>query len=150
MRGQVSLWLFTGLVSLSMAGCGGGSPTVVSGKVTKDSQPAADVQLTFYPANSNVAAFSSTSAADGSFRLEIPAETTVEAGEYKVTATKYVTKSGAKISLDADAGMDIEQLKASGNAVNALPKDYATAQNTPLKITIEPGAEVEATLDIGK
>jgi hypothetical protein len=118
---------------LLLSGCGG-SPTEIKGKVTLDGQPLEGADLQIMQASSNVAQFPAVSGADGSFKIAILPDAKFEPGTYKVTATKWVGKSGAK--LEATPGIDVTQLQAMGQAENKLPAIYATPQQTPIKVEL--------------
>ncbi len=142
------LSLAAGLALLGPAGCGGGSPTLVKGKVTQGGAPVEGAQLTFFNPDGRSAQFAATSGSDGAYRLTIPAGNKFEEGDYKVTAVKYVAKGGAKIPTTEDGQPDLEQLKLSGGATNALPRQYERPDATPLRAALKRGGEVAADFEL--
>lgn len=120
-------------------GCGGSAPKgermIVEGKVLVDGKPMGGVSLTFYEPKAIAAAGIVTSKEDGSF--EIMFNSQAGDGNYKVTASKWETKKGAKMT--TSEGIDIEQLKMSGAAVSALPERYATLDKTDLSVVLTVG-----------
>jgi hypothetical protein len=84
----------TGCAALVLAGCGGGSlgtPTDVTGKVTQNGQPLADVQVTFHALEGLPAEHRTRTAqtdSEGLYKL-----TEVYPAEYQVTIAKPVDYS---------------------------------------------------------
>jgi hypothetical protein len=129
------------LVSLALlvvAGCGGAGPVPVSGTVTYQSQPLADVNVTFLGPEGLVA--TGTTDAQGRFSKlhpNRPGEGAVPA-EYRVTITPKSNVSG-------DSTETISYEMAS---VPPFPPKYMTMETTDLRATVAAGSDNTFTFDL--
>jgi len=132
-----------------MAGCSGGGSgagTVVKGKVTLDGTAVDKAVLQFFPPSGNTSLFSSNTKEDGTFESTLAADTKYDEGTYRVTVVKYDKKKDGKSKVNTE-GMDMDQLKMMGLAINTLPKKYESDGSTPLKAEIKKGTvDVEFAL----
>lgn len=136
------------LACIGLIGCGSPGPEVtVTGKVTMDGSPLPDATIGFHPSGQQVSIMNATSGPDGTYTAALKGGAAFTEGEYVVTVEKWQSKSGAKVELNPEEGMDLEQLKMSGAAVNAAPAIYSKPSSSPLRAPLKKG-EVTADLNL--
>jgi hypothetical protein len=130
------------LLVLTAAGCSrsGSDVTPVSGRVTVDGKPAAGAVVTFHPLTPTADAARPTARADedGRFRLTTRAESDgAPPGEYRVTVA-WREAAAAKRAAEGD------ELPAK----TAVPDTHTRPESTPLRATVQPGANDPLAIDI--
>jgi hypothetical protein len=123
---------------LLVTGCGksgSGNKIIVKGKVTIDTKPTEGVVLVFYAPNEKAAVGRVTTQEDGSY--EVMFDSKAGDGNYKVTATKWQMKKGGAIP--TGEGIDEEQLRLSGAAINTLPDRYGNVDSSGLSAVLQLG-----------
>jgi hypothetical protein len=131
-----------------VAGCGGSDvPTFqlvpVSGTVKMNGAPLADAEVQFhYDDTANPEKyFGSTGKTDpnGKYELMTNAQKGCVEGKFKVVISKWADPQGNPIKDDPASGMDLEQLRQQGQAVQAVPANYTTVEQTPLTADVTAG-----------
>jgi hypothetical protein len=133
-----SVFCLVSLALLVVAGCGGPGPVPVSGTVTYQGQPLADVNVTFLGPEGLVA--TGTTDAQGQFsKLDSNrgGEGAVP-GEYRVTITP-------KSNVPADPSATVSYEMASAPP---FPPKYMTLETTDLKATVAAGSDNTFTFDL--
>jgi hypothetical protein len=130
------------LVAL-FAGCGGSKvPTYdlvpVSGTVKLNGAPLPDADVAFIfdgdPAQAPRQYFGSAGKTDANGKYEIAtnAQKGCVEGKFKVVISKYTDPQGNPINVDPESGLDLEQLKQQGQAVESIPPQYSDIDQTTL------------------
>jgi hypothetical protein len=122
------------VVLFSVAGCAKSDTVEVTGTVTLNGQPAADVEVMFNPTGPGRMASAHT-AANGRFKLDNGAVP----GEYSVTLAEYYPPGKAP-AMPARGGL----------LPSRFPPKYADPTQSPLQAKIEPGAKNDFPLDVKK
>lgn len=146
------------LLGSTLVGCSGGDGSAglpthpVTGKVTQNGSPVADVKVTFSPEGKLPAAFGRTGT-DGTFTL-----TTYDAGDgavegtYKVLLTKIEgAASGPDEGHDPDNPGEFKPPTYPGERSDinsALPEEYASSATTPLTAEVTAGGENTFVFDL--
>jgi hypothetical protein len=129
-----------GLLGLSVAGCGGGGGTKITGSVTLDGQPLPDARLEFHPKNNlNLAVADVRTDQQGQFEIAPRpkgGKTGLAPGQYVVLVRKLVDKDG-NVPNQEDYG----QLEAAGQLVNKLPAKYSDSAFP--QITVDVSADTK-------
>jgi hypothetical protein len=124
---QRSLWT-VGFALLALgAGCSGGSPASLKGKVSYDGQPVDNGGILFLPADESSGVKLAAAIENGEY--VIPAERGAVPGVYRVEI-RWSKKTGKQIP-SADPGMTVEETK------EALPAQFNT--NSTLSREIKAG-----------
>jgi len=147
-RSDMKHWVYrSGGIALAIActafafGCGSsgggskGEKIIVKGKVTVDGNPGSGVALAFYAPKENATVGNVTTQEDGSY--EVMFNSQPGEGNYKVTATRWQMKKGAAATMGE--GLDEQQLRMSGAAVNMLPDRYSSIDKSGLTAVLQPG-----------
>ena len=132
--------LLIGLVS----GCGSSGPpkpavVAAKGKIAVDGTPLVGAKLFFVPEGTGAKDAAAASDASGNFELVTEGIPGAVPGRYKVLVQYYVKPDGSPFALaqsDADAGMDLDQFVAMGQAKLGIPKRYSTRETTDLQVEI--------------
>jgi hypothetical protein len=146
----------TALIVALVTGCSGsGSDTFkiipVTGKVTLKGQALADADVQFNAQGEAIPASYKGSAAktdaQGNFEVISGTRKGMPPGKYKITVSKWVGPDGKPAV--ASEGMDLEQLKAMGSAIQAVPPEFNDFTTTTLEYTVpETGAAPPLNIDI--
>lgn len=147
------------LTAFFAGGCGGSeSPeypetVVVTGTVTQGGNPVEGARVQFVPprqSGAGDAAFAANATTDASGKYALstyfsPSHTGEGAvpGEYAVAVTKYPQAAPTE-STPGDA----HAASSAPAPQNQLPKQYASPQTTPLKVTVEPGKSNDIPLEL--
>lgn len=149
--GQIACLMF---IALWVTGCGGGDKlpepdldlVPVTGVVTLNGEPLADADISFLfdgkPPKGFVASGAKTDSS-GKFVIMTGSKPGTVPGRYKVTISRYTMLDGSPIVVDAEAGMDIEQLRQSGRLKQLIPERYANPETTQLSAAVADTDEVE-------
>jgi hypothetical protein len=139
--------LFTILGTL-IGGCNGSAvPTYklvpVTGTVKLNGTPLADADVQFHY-NGDMAPpgyMGSTGKTDpnGKYELTTNAQKGCVEGKFKVVISKYTDPQGNPVKADPATGVDIEQLKMQGQAVELLPPTYSSPDRTTLTADVTAG-----------
>jgi hypothetical protein len=128
--------LLLGALCVTSLGCSktyqGGKLAPVSGTVTLDGKPAAEIMVLFTP-TVETAGQGGMGATDASGKYELKTRgefTGVVPGQYKVTCLKYVMPDGSPIPNDPDFSM------ATSGAKQVLPAKYSDSEQTVLSATV--------------
>ncbi len=130
-----------------IAGCNGSDVpkyklVPVSGTVKLNGTPLADadVQFVFDGDVRPEQYVGSTGKTDpnGKYELTTNAQKGCVEGKFKVVISKWTDPQGNPVKVDPSIGMDLEQLKQQGQAVESLPAIYSNPERTTL------GADVTA------
>lgn len=146
--GPYSLRLLSLAASVALvAGCG--EPDVptydlvpVSGVVKLNGQPLADADVQFhFDGDPPKEYFGSTGKTDatGKYELGTNAQKGCVEGKFKVVISKVTDPQGNAITVDPETGMDLEQLKQQGQAVESLPPQYSNPDQTTLTAEVTAG-----------
>lgn len=127
------------VVSLAILGCGEADPGVpVSGSVRMGGQPQDGVRIYFIPGSEQAQIRGAITDAAGKFVAKVPP------GQYKVTLSRMVDRSGKVPGESENPEEDFTQLEASGLLRQTIPSQYLGATTTPLSVDIpEEGKELE-------
>lgn len=148
----VRRWLapVAGFLALTaLIGCSGGKSglATVSGVVTQNGTPIDGAKVTFHStveAGGKRDSFAALTDSSGKYLIAaVGKEPGIPPGLYKVTVAKLGIK-GSNLPEDYDAG----QIEASGQGVNALPKDYELLATTKLSTTLEAGKNENVNFDL--
>jgi hypothetical protein len=126
--------LALGLLVAIVVGCGPSGPKThsVTGKVTIDGEPAANVRITFQPVDEANQAASGTVESDGSYTLY-----TGVSGTPGAMAGKY------KVVLTPDMGADTSYMDSGGTAPpdtsGEVPEEYRDPTTTPKEVEVTAG-----------
>ncbi len=126
------------LMLASALGCGGAGPVPVSGAVTYNGEPVADVNVTFLGADGAVA--TGATDAQGQFAKlspNVPGEGALP-GEYKVTITP-------KTNIPDDPSGPISY---AAPAPPPFPAKYMAMETSDLKATVSAGEENKFTFEL--
>jgi hypothetical protein len=147
---NLSLWM-AALGAWAAVGCGGPPPLhPVTGKITLGGKGYQRLIVYFRPAAGNVTEFNlgvGETDASGNLTLRSTGGPGLQAGEYKVTFTCMVPKSGPgnlKVSDKPDDNRTVA-------FVELVPQPYddgTSAEATPLRFTVKPGQENRYNFDI--
>jgi hypothetical protein len=126
------------IITAALIGCGDGRVPVVpvSGKVTFEGKPPSGALVTFYPVGHtlpNAESATGTVKDDGSVEVNVYEGGGVPAGDYTATFVwfKVVPVEGG-----------------AGRGPNVLPKEYADAATSPVKVTVKPEPTVLDPIEI--
>jgi len=143
MRFSLVSSLSSAVLILVIMGCGGGGAeqpdlVPVSGTVTMDGQPAADVGVMFFPTGvtRGTTFYANT---DSSGRYELKAsngQKGAPVGEYNVTCSKYVMPDGSPFTSDGTQSPEM------AGAKELLPRSYSDPSQTELKATVPAGGGI--------
>ncbi len=124
-----------GALTCGLAGCNTSGPsfklTPVTGTVKMNGAPLADASVTFLyngPPESLPADFLGSvgkTDANGKYELITNNGKGTIAGKFKVIVQKTTDPQGNPVKEDAAAGMDIEQMKLNGQAVEWIPPKWS-------------------------
>jgi hypothetical protein len=131
----------------AVSGCSGGKAKAkVTGSVTMDGQPQEGARVTLIPTDSasDVPPQGGATQADGKFTFD------VVPGNYKVTLTKWVDKSGKVPGASEDPTQDFTQMMESGLLTQVFPPKYSDPTNTPLSAEIPAGGKDLGALVVEK
>ena len=133
------------VVMLLLSGCGGGAPpprkTVpVTGTVSLNGKPLVGASIRFIPTTAGHDGAASVSDATGAYKLLTGSTEGVMPGSYKVVFEYHVNKDGSPIV--PQEGLDMEQLKMSGDAVSGLPEMYSNPDVTTQMLDVKAGDPV--------
>ncbi|MEW4528881.1 carboxypeptidase-like regulatory domain-containing protein [Maioricimonas sp. JC845] len=121
-------------LAIVAAGCSSSpdGPELVpyTGVIQLDGQPLADAVVTFHPNENGLNGATGQTNADGEFTLVTGKRSGIVPGSYKVTVSRFVKKDGSAVS--AEEGMDIEQLRMTGDANESVPPQYSELDKTTL------------------
>ena len=141
--------VFAALVSLIIvvAGCGDGVPTYdlvpVTGIVKLNGTPLADadVQFVYEGGNAPPQYAGSTGKTDpnGKYELVTNAQKGCVEGKFKVVISKWTDAQGNTVINDPEKGMDLEQMKMQGQAVQFIPPAYSSLEQTKLTADVSAG-----------
>src|SRR6188768_4284211 len=140
--------LFLILGSCFIVGCGPASKegkfivTPVTGKVTLNGQPLADADVMFMLEGTPPADYNGTAAktdAQGNFEVITGTRKGAPKGKYKVVVSKFVGPDGKPVVPDPTTGMDLQQLKASGLAKQAVSPEFSNIEQSKIEVTVEDG-----------
>lgn len=124
------------LFGLSLAGCGGGSETiVVTGVVTRNSEPLADADVSFIP-ESGRPGYGRTDAS-GRFTL-----TTFDEGDGAVPGKHTVTIMKSEVVNAATDTNPYAQYRS------VLPEKYGRPQESPFTAEVQHGSENDFSFDV--
>ena len=150
--------LFSALALL--AGCDSGPkvPTYklvpVSGIVKLNGTPLADADVQFhYNGDSAPPQYvGSTGKTDpnGKYELLTNAQKGCVEGKFKVIVSKYTDPQGNPVKADTSTGMDLEQLKMQGQAIESVPAKYSDLQQTTLTADVTAGKAEGYDFDLTK
>lgn len=148
-RGLSSLrFVVWAAIACLIAGCGGSDvPTFklvpVSGVVKLNGTPLADadVQFHFDGVEKPDKYFGSTGKTDpnGKYELITNDQKGCVEGRFKVVISKWADSQGNPVVIDPESGMDLEQLKQQGEAVELLPPTYSSPEQTTLTADVTAG-----------
>ena len=133
----ITLFVFVAL----MAGCGGSSgPKTyrVEGTVTHNGSPVEGASVSFVPTDGSGSSAGGRTDASGKYTLMTSfGAVGASPGTYNVTLSKKeAVRTGKKIPSSDENGQEV--MVDETVAKETLPKDYSSAQSTPLKdITVE-------------
>lgn len=130
---RVALWA---AAAIALAGCGGGLPASVSGRVTLDGQPLTTGLVTFLPVASGPAAYGPVGP-DGRYSIQTGGTSGLDPGDYIVTVAANAPPAAAP---PPSGGPKY----AEPMLLLVTPRRYATKETSPLKATVKPGGQ---TLD---
>lgn len=144
-RSTLSLGCFAAVASSLMAGCSGSNQptfdlTPVSGSVTLDGKPLADADVAFYLQGQSPKDYHGSvgkTDAQGKYELQAGVAKGAVPGSYKVTVSRFRDAKGGPIV--EQEGMDLEQLKMTGQAKETIPPKYSDLDKTELTTTVEAG-----------
>lgn len=146
---RLSLALLLSLGVAGIVGCGGPKSkegnfkvTPVTGKVTLNGAALADADVMFQLEGTPPAEYTGTAAktdAQGNFEAITGTRKGAPAGKYKVVVSKWVGPDGKPVTPDPTAGMDLEQMKANGTAIQAVSPEFSDISLTKTEITVEEG-----------
>lgn len=132
------------LFSLSTGCSGDKQPTFdltpVSGTVMLDGKPLADADVAFYLQGQDPKGYYGSAGktdAQGKYELKAGMAKGAVPGSYKVTVRCFRDANGGP--LVEQEGMDLEQLKLTGQAKDTVPPKYSDLEKTELKATVEKG-----------
>jgi hypothetical protein len=134
-------FIATAAILTLIAGCNGSAvPTYklvpVSGTVKLNGTPLADAEVQFsYDGDAKPEQYvGSTGKTDpnGKYELTTNAQKGCVEGKFKVIISKYTDPQGNPVKLDPEIGMDLEQLKQQGQAVESIPAKYSDPTKTEL------------------
>ncbi|QDU37985.1 hypothetical protein Mal4_23040 [Maioricimonas rarisocia] len=139
------------VLALMVTGCSSSpddAPELVeyTGVVTLDGQPLGDAVVMFHPTQPGLNGAAGQTNADGEFSLVTGNRSGVTPGNYKVTVSRIVTKDGSPVS--TDEGMDIEQLRMSGDASESIPDKYSALEQTQLTADITDSPETPPSFEL--
>jgi hypothetical protein len=146
--------VFLAAAAALASGCsdGGGGPTLtpVTGVVNVDGQPASDVFINFIPLSTPAIGAQARTDASGNFEMATGGEKGVAAGKYKVLFERWVNKDGTpfKIVDTSETGIDMEQLKMSGEITQSLPARYSSFDEAENEIEVVDGKPQEKTFEL--
>ena len=152
-----TLVVLFGVVVVGLAGCNMGGPsfklTPVSGTVKMDGKPLpdADVQFIFdgTPPEQFLGSMGKTDAG-GKYELTTNnGKGTIE-GKFKVIVSKITDKSGNPVKENLEAGMDIQQMIASGDAIQMVPPQFSDVGQTKETAEVVAGKPLVKDIDIVK
>lgn len=157
-RSSSLLFILLGTLAAGLAGCGEGLPsfsdvTPVTGTVKLNGSPLADADVQFVPDFVPPESFLGSTAktdANGKYELMTGKSKGTIPGKFKVTVSKFADKNGNPIKIDTSTGMDLEQLKASGEAVEMIPTKYSHPIETELRAEVVKGQALVKDLDLNK
>lgn len=110
----------------------------VSGVVKIDGQPISEATVSYYFEGSPPAGYfgsAGTTDSQGRYELRSGAQPGAVPGTYKVTVSRFTGKDGKPLVLEE--GIDLEQLRRLGRAVESLAHRYSDQTQTELKITVD-------------
>lgn len=148
-KGIRSRLAFGMALALGTIGCSGGEghpPTYpVKGRVEVGGEPAAGAFVVFHRAGGDAQA----KAGEGADALERPTAQVKADGSFVVTT--YEEADGAPAG-DYSVTVEWRKLIKKGTEAlagpNVVPKNYGSADTTPLKVTVKPGENDEAVFQI--
>ncbi|HVW01672.1 MAG TPA: hypothetical protein VHB77_15070 [Planctomycetaceae bacterium] len=138
-------------VVLAVAGCGGrrrspGEPDVsasdltpVSGVVKLDGEPLREAAVSFvYSGESRKDFVGSGGQTDfsGKYQLRSGSKIGTLPGRYRVTISRLASKDGSPVKADPENGMDMEQMRMTGQLVDSVPPRYSDPEKTELSVEI--------------
>jgi hypothetical protein len=145
--GVKSRWLASVLICLvAIVGCAKQKKepqldlTPVSGTVTLDGKPLADADVSFAfqdPPPTGYYGSAGRTDAEGKYTLMTGEKKGAVPGSFKVAVSRIETPAG--VALKPEEGMDLEQLKAAGQAKQTVPDKYNDPMTTMLSTTVEKG-----------
>ena len=103
----------------------------VTGSVTKDGKSQEGVLVGFLTSDTKKGSSNATKTdASGKFQVLL------KPGNYSVTISKFVDKSGNVPKDSDDPKMDFTQLEAAGKLRQVMPEPYLNATTSPIKVDI--------------
>lgn len=131
---------------LTCSGCGGGSQvSKLTVTATLDGKPLADADVMFQGKDDKTLGNASgKTAADGKVEIIMNKHMKMKAGRYVATVTKIVGVDSKKFEALA---MPVAADLPAGGPKNVLHPKYSDANQSPLIVTVEPGA-ASVTLEL--
>jgi hypothetical protein len=132
-----TLVVLYGALAVGLAGCDMGGPsfklTPVTGTVKLNGQPLADADVQFIydgtPPQEFLGSMGKTDA-NGKYELTTNKGKGTIDGKFKVIVSKITDKSGNPVKENLEAGMDIQQMIQSGDAIQLIPPAYSDVSVT--------------------
>lgn len=131
------------IVCLVVGGCSGSLTGKLSGVVTLDGKPVSDAQVQFVTKDSDkpseIRMASGKTDADGKFEILLGPSygQQLTPGDYVVLVSKYVDKDGKVQQGDIEGGLDLDQLKSSGDVKNVVPQGYSEMESSDIFVDIK-------------
>jgi hypothetical protein len=149
-----------GMLAISVSGCNTGGPafklTPVTGTVKLNGAPLADAAVTFLyngPPESLPADFTGSvgkTDANGKYELITNGGKGTIAGKFKVIVQKTTDKDGKPLKEDLAGGMDIEQLKLGGQAIEWIPPKWSDINQVTETADVVDGTPLVKDINIEK
>ena len=112
----------------------------VSGVIKLDGQPISEATVSYYYEGTPPTGYfgsAATTDSQGRYELRSGAQLGAVPGTYKVTVSRFTGKDGKPLVLQE--GIDVEQLRRQGGAVESFAPRYSDQTQAELKITVEKG-----------
>jgi hypothetical protein len=142
--------------AVTLAGCGGGpaQPTFdlvpARGTVSLDGKPLGDADVTLVFQGAAPKGFAGSGGrTDGNGKLEVKtgAKSGTVVGQYKVLVSKLTMPDGSPVKAGGE-GIDVEQLRISGQLKEAVPERYTTLDFSDLSVNITKDGKNEFDLKL--
>jgi hypothetical protein len=153
--GFLTILLLAALVAAEGCNRGPAVPTFkvtpVKGTVKVNGAPLADADVRYHyegtPPTGYLGSAGKTDAS-GNYEIMTNDQKGVPPGRYKVTVSKWTDRKGEPLKLNPEEGMDLEQAKSSGAAVEFIPPSYSDPAQTTLQTEVPESAPGGHTFDI--
>lgn len=142
---------------VGLAGCGKGTSSEpvfdlvpAKGVVTLDGKPLTDADVTLVLQGSAPKGFTGSGGrtdANGKLEVKTGAKSGTVAGQYKVIVSKLTMPDGSPVKATGE-GMDVEQLRMSGQLKEGVPERYTTVDDSDLTVNVAKDGKNEFELKL--